>query len=180
MESPETFSVKQTADLIGKAPNTLRTWSGPDHFGPYLSPYANPGPGEERRFTEHDIRLLKTAVLLQKRGLAIGDIIPRIASGEILEELPEEFPERLSPELERGSSENLPVPQRYDPASQLSLYVRPYEVQIERLSADLEGERARLEEEREARITAEKELSRLSAILEEREKPWYKRLFGGG
>lgn len=176
---PESFSVKQASTLIGKAPNTLRTWTGPDYFGPYLSPLANPERGEERRYTEQDIRILRTAVILQKRGFSIADIIPRIAAGEILEELPGE--ETFAPREGRGETGGSALAKidRPDIASQLELFVRPYESQISRLSAELEKEREELERERNARIAAELELSRLAARMEERSKPWFKRLFGG-
>lgn len=168
---PETYPVKKTSELIGKRPNTLRTWSGEEYFGPYLSPYANPEPGTERRYTERDIRVLRTAVILQNRGLAIKDIIPRIASGEIIEELPEEFPEEPVPEKGEtsGPGKSLLNP-RESVGNQIELFIRPFESQIERLSRELESER-------EAHLSAEKELARLRAILEERDKPWYKRLF---
>lgn len=173
MESPETYPVKKAGELIGKAPNTVRTWSGEELFGPYLSPYANPERGGERRYTEQDIRILKTASILQKRGMKIKDIIPRIASGDIIEEIEEPF----EPESPRERSTSLPAPLSL--SNQIELFIRPYESQISRLSADLEREREELDKEREARITAEKELSRLSALLEERSRPWYKKLFGG-
>jgi len=208
MDPLETFSVTQAGKIIGKAPNTLRTWSRSDYFGPYLSEYANPGPGAERRYTEDDLRILRTAVILQRRGLQISDIIPRIASGEILEELPGE--DTIG--LQEGRGE--PSGRELAPLSltaQLELFLRPYESQITRLTTDLEKGRGELEQERAARIEAEKELSRLSAKLEgvdpeksreelereraarieaekelsrlsakfeERGKPWYKRLFG--
>jgi len=166
MES-ETYPVKKAGELIGKAPNTVRTWSREDLFGPYLSPHANPGPGEERRYTERDIRILRTASILQKRGMKIKDIIPRIASGEIIEEIEDKL---TLPESSPKPEAKLPA--IIPPSNQIELFIRPYESQIERLAADLERER-------EARITAEKELARISAKLEERGLPWYKRLFGG-
>ncbi len=175
MEPLETFSVTQAAKLLGKAPNTLRTWSKVDYFGPYLSSYANPEPGGERRYTEDDIRVLRTAVILQKRGLQIADIIPRIAGGELLEELPGEEPFKPI-ERERESPGRELVPPSL--MQQMELFLRPYESQIERLSAELERGRGELEQERESRIAAELELARLAAKLEERSKPWYKRLFG--
>jgi DNA-binding transcriptional MerR regulator len=175
MNPLETFSVTQAGKMIGKAPNTLRTWSRPDYFGPYLSEYANPGPGAERRYTEDDLRILRTAVILQRRGLQISDIIPRIASGEILEELPGE--ETIGAQEGREESPGRALAP-LSLSSQLELFLRPYETQISRLTADLDREREELERERAARIEAEKELSRLSAKLEERDKPWYKRLFG--
>lgn len=177
MESPETYPVTQAGRLIGKAPNTVRTWSGEDLFGPYLSPYANPEPGAERRYTEWDIRILRTASILQKRGMKIREIIPRIASGEIIEELdiPEEEPLETA-ESPREGSTKLPAPLSL--SGQIELFIRPYESQISRLSEELEREREELDKEREARRAAELELSRLSAKLEERSLPWYKRLFG--
>lgn len=176
MDPLETFSVTQAGKLIGKAPNTLRTWSSSDYFGPYLSAYANPEPGDERRYTEDDLRILRTAVILQRKGVKISEIIPRIASGEILEELPGE--ETIETQEERGGERSGRELAKLSLTSQFELFLRPYESQISRLSADLDRERAELEKEREARIAAEKELSRLSAKLEERDKPWYKRLFG--
>ena len=173
---PESFSVKQASTLIGKAPNTLRTWTGPDYFGPHLSPLANPEPGEERRYTEQDIQILRTAVILQKRGFSIADIIPRIAAGEILEELPREEPLELPRRAKEPTGRELASPSLIQ---QMELFLRPYESQIERLSAELEKERGELERERESRIAAERELARLAAQMEERSKPWYKRLFGG-
>ena len=175
MEPVETFSVKQTSQLVGKAPNTLRTWSRADHFGPYLSPYANPEPGEERRFTEGDIRILRTAVILQKRGILIADIIPRIAAGEILEELPGEEPAKPPEERKPPTGRELVPPSLIQ---QMELFLKPYESQLERLSAELERERGEHERERESRIAAELELARLKTQIEERAKPWYKRLFG--
>ena len=157
MEPVETFSVKQTSKLVGKAPNTLRTWSSPEYFGPFLSAHANPEPGGERRFTEEDIRVLRTAVILQKRGLQIADIIPRLGAGEILEEIPGES--IIEPPEERGET---PGRELVPPSltQQMELFMRPFENQISRLSAELE-------------------LARLKTQLEERGKPWFKRLFGG-
>jgi chromosome segregation ATPase len=60
----------------------------------------------------------------------------------------------------------------------IELFLRPYESQIDRLSRDLEKAEDSLEQERSARREAEIELSRISAKLEERSRPWYKRLFG--
>jgi len=175
MEPLETFSVTQASKLVGKAPNTLRTWTRADYFGPYLSSHANPEPGGERRYTEEDIRILRTVVILQKRGLQIADIVPRIAGGELLEELPgEETFEPPQRERETPGRELVPP----SLIQQMELFLRPYESQITRLSADLERGREELERERESRITAERELARLAAKLEERSKPWYKRLFG--
>lgn len=176
METVETFSVKQTSKLVGKAPNTLRTWSSPDYFGPFLSEYANPEPGGERRFTEEDIRVLRTAVILQKRGLQISEIIPRLGAGEILEEVPGES--IIEPPEERGET---PGRELVPPSltQQMELFLRPFESQISRLSAELDRERTELERERENRIAAELELARLRTQLEERGKPWFKRLFGG-
>lgn len=176
MQPVETFSVKQTSKLVGKAPNTLRTWSSPEYFGPYLSAHANPEPGGERRFTEEDIRVLRTAVILQKRGLQISEIIPRIGAGEILEEVPGES--SFEPPEERGES---PGRELVPPSllQQMEMFLKPYETQVSRLTAELERERTELERERESRITAELELARLKTQMEERGKPWFKRLFGG-
>ena len=194
MENIETYPVKQTADLIGKAPNTLRTWGGSDYFGPYLSSYANPEPGKDRRYTEEDIRILRTAVILQSRGLKIREIIPRIASGEILE-LPEE-PDLPKPEepkkrdkrrAPRAEDRSLALPELMEG---FKILLRPYEAQIDRLSEEIGREREsraeaekelsdKLDQERERRAEAEIELSRISAKLEERDRSWFRRLFGG-
>ncbi len=209
MESQETYPVTKAGRLIGKAPNTVRTWSGEELFGPYLSPHANPEPGLERRYTERDIRILRTASILQKRGMKLKEILPRIASGEIIEELdiPEEEPPKAA---ESPEKRNPNLPARLELSDQIELFLRPYENQLSRLSADLEREgeeldrerearraaelelsrlsakleqldreRDQLETEREARRAAELELSRLSAKLEEKSLPWYRRLFGG-
>lgn len=176
MQPVETFSVKQTSKLVGKAPNTLRTWSSPDFFGPFLSEHANPEPGGERRFTEEDIRVLRTAVILQKRGLQISEIIPRLGAGEILEEVPGEGPAKPPEEERKAPGRDLIPPSLIQ---QIELFLQPYETQVSRLSAELERERTELERERENRIAAELELARLKTQLEERGKPWFKRLFGG-
>lgn len=178
MESQETYPVTKAGRLIGKAPNTVRTWSGEELFGPYLSPHANPEPGLERRYTERDIRILRTASILQKRGMKLKEILPRIASGEIIEELdiPEEEPPKAA---ESPEKRNPNLPARLELSDQIELFLRPYENQLSRLSADLEREGEELDREREARRAAELELSRLSAKLEEKSLPWYRRLFGG-
>lgn len=180
----ETLSVKQAAKRIGKAPNTLRTWSGTDYFGEYLSPYANPEPGIQRRYTERDIQILRTATILQKRGLQIVDIVPRLAAGEILEELPTAGgvlppaePVGQSEEQEPSRAAAL-VPVSRDIGIQIELFLKPYDSQIQRLTAEIERDRQELEQERERRIAAEIELARLSGMMESRSKPWYKRLFG--
>ena len=184
MEPLETFSVTQAAKLIGKAPNTLRTWTRADFFGPYLAPLANTESGEERRYTEGDIRILRTAVILQKRGAQIADIIPRIAGGEILEELPGEEPFE-PPERERESPGRELVPPSLTQLMELFLFLmmrRPERPSVDperALGGSAGAGRGELERERESRITAERELARLSATLEERSKPWYRRLFGG-
>lgn len=192
---PQTFPVKQTAKAIGKRPNTLRTWSGEDLFGPYLSEYANPPKGQERRFTEEDIAILKTAVFFQSQGLELKEIVQRIAQGEIVLELPFSEEPGSPGEPSSESQAQIPASRALAPTElldRIALFLKPYEDQIKRLSQDLDRERGELKEERErlkeerekleeekARRTAlELELERLKAQAEERSRSFWDRLLG--
>lgn len=178
---PQTFPVKQTAKAIGKRPNTLRTWSGEDLFGPYLSEYANPPKGQERRFTEEDIAILKTAVFFQSQGLELKEIVQRIAQGEIVLELPFSEEPGSPGEPSSESQAQIPASRALAPTElldRIALFLKPYEDQIGRLSEELEESKDKLEEERERRIKAELELERLKAQAEERSRSFWDRLLG--
>lgn len=92
--SEDTYSVSQVARNIGKAPNTIRSWTG--IYSNHLSDNARP-EGDERRYNDADVALLQTVKVLRDQREPHKLIIPRIAEDERLEPPPastESPPER--------------------------------------------------------------------------------------
>lgn len=63
-----------------KSTETIRTWS--QRFADFLTPDANPGPGQHRRFTPEDMEILHTVfVLSQGEGRSLDEAYAAITAG---------------------------------------------------------------------------------------------------
>ncbi len=62
------MNTKEVADLIGTTPDTLRRWASQDYTA-FLSPGATPPKGDDRRFNEHDLRVLNYVSTSRDTGM---------------------------------------------------------------------------------------------------------------
>jgi DNA-binding transcriptional MerR regulator len=72
----ETINPSRAAKQIGIPGSTLRLWA--KTYAEFLSPGANPSPGEERRFTDADLEVLKAVNQLRHNGMLPVDIAQRL------------------------------------------------------------------------------------------------------
>lgn len=68
----------EVCKLLGVSNDTLRRWSNDEHFGRFLSPAATPPKGEERNYSEHDLRVLHFVASSRKDHASIEDIRQRL------------------------------------------------------------------------------------------------------
>ena len=158
------YTVKQTATELDVSTSTVRTWSR--EFADHLSDTANPEYGMARDYTEDDIAVFKTVVVLRSQLKNFKYIRQALAAGERYE--PQEAPEptQEAPEATQKQSES--ESQALATIDMLERFVIRYEKRIDTLESQLE-------EEREARLKAETEAARLAGKLERRWRwPWQK------
>ena len=82
------LTVKQASELLGISNTTLRDRGA--EYEKYLSDSANPGKGNERRYTEGDIATLRTIGVLKKQKAPEEDLLEALEQGAKLE--PEDAP----------------------------------------------------------------------------------------
>ena len=86
MPAKHTYTIGQTAVLVGKPSDalpvsTIRSWAVT--FAAHLSPGANPGSNQERRFDDRDVAVLRLVVSLRADRLSLADIQTRLAETTI-------------------------------------------------------------------------------------------------
>ncbi len=80
----EHIAPHDTAHRLGITPATLRRWC--EYHAAYLSPGAQPLPGQARRFAERDIEVLLYCKQLRAQGLTVASIneqLPGLTFAEI-------------------------------------------------------------------------------------------------
>lgn len=77
------YSVLQAARIASVSSSTIRNWSA--EFGEFLSPTANPPPGETREFTDDDLRVFSTVAVMRGQLLATTDIVDALRDGQRFE-----------------------------------------------------------------------------------------------
>ncbi len=133
-------TVGDLSNLFEVSPQTIRKWC--DEFADYLSPTATPPSGEVRIFTDEDLQVLVLVSQMRQALSSYEDIKQALSRGE-RGELPEQD---LTEDADPGTALVI----RY----QAELEIR--DRRIDELLEDRERWEERYEEEREARIEAER------------------------
>ena len=149
---PESYSVKQTAEIAGIAASTLRAWS--KQLAPVLSESATPGPGIERRFNNDDVTIVHTAAVMRQNKQSWPVVLEAIESGDRImppdgAPAPGDDKDTASPRSELAA------------VDLLDRFIVRYESQIDELQTDLANERG-------ARRLAEVEAAELRGRLDRR------------
>ena len=76
-------TVTKTAKVLGLSETTLRIWG--EKFADFLSPDANPGKGERRKYTEEDLAVFNTISVLRDRGDNYDEIKKALEDGTRIE-----------------------------------------------------------------------------------------------
>jgi DNA-binding transcriptional MerR regulator len=74
------YTSTAVGNALGFSRETIRIWS--KTFAEFLSPAANPGVGQERRFSEDDLRVLAVIFAAKEAGKTYADAKVALASGE--------------------------------------------------------------------------------------------------
>ena len=72
MKTPITHTVTTVVDLFQTSTSTVRRWSA--EFSRHLSPYANPGKGNERQYTDDDLRVFAYVHRRTAAGIPVKQI----------------------------------------------------------------------------------------------------------
>jgi DNA-binding transcriptional MerR regulator len=151
------LTVSQVAKQVGAAPNTIRGYCR--DFGQFLSEGATPKAGQERKFTEDDIPVLVSIKTLKAQRTEKDAIIASLLQGERYE--PAEVSEE--PKEEPESAEK-PATKELAPKDLLDRFVMPL----------LDSIQTQLDDEREARVRAEREAAEYKAKWETTfRRHWY-------
>lgn len=143
-----TYSVKQAGKAAGIAATTVRAWG--KELADVLSDQATPPAGRERRFTDDDIAILHTAKILRAEGQEWSDIVEAISQGDRIEPVQDAPPFDEAGEGEPPSAGALVSAEWWDRMTQ------PFKDHVATLEAQLDKTEAELDEERAARLDAEK------------------------
>jgi len=156
------FAVSQTARYLGVSPATVRNYTR--QFADHLSPTASPPPGQPRRFTEEDLRVMATVKSLLTEGVTYEQARRRLADGlHLVEDLDLPLPPRG-----REPTETALVPM-----ASVHLIVQPYIDQTEQLRKERDQALSRV-------VELERHLGRLEGLLESQRRSWLQRLLGRG
>ncbi len=138
------MTVTEMADRIGIGSSTLRDWTR--IFGDYLSDSATPPAGKRRKYTKEDERVL-AFIHEKKRRERISDdaIIEALESGEVSSHIPAHWRE----------------PGEEDVMREL---VNILQTQLEMLKDERDYLREQWQQEREARLEAEKRAARYEPV----------------
>lgn len=162
MEQPvyKIGEVSARLGLVDKNSNTLRSWA--DEFAEFLSQSCNPPPGQSRRFTSHDVRVLTAVRSYRANHLSYDEIRDRLRAGE---HTVEPVSEDQSSDHDRDGGFGASG-QGLLPIAQLEAMMAPFAASANEWRRLAEEYRGRLEA-REARIEAlERRLDELSVRVD--------------
>lgn len=71
----------ETANLFGVSREAIRKYC--IEFARYLSPVATPQAGRQRMFSENDLRVISTIVILKAEGKLFADIHAALGAGQL-------------------------------------------------------------------------------------------------
>jgi len=148
------YKVKKASTIAGISPSAVRQWG--KELESVLDDPANPKePGAVRRYSEEDVIKLHTAKILRAEGQGWNEVIEAIESGDRL--LPE--PE-IEPESPAKKDSALIAADDWDRMT------KPFRDHVATLEAQLDISQAKLDDERQARLSAEVEAARAAGQLE--------------
>jgi DNA-binding transcriptional MerR regulator len=164
------LTVKQTADQLGKHPNTIRKWTKVYHD--FLSPSAQATGGKERRFADDDMDVLWTVVVLKTEGKTTEEIKADLATDLRIKPTVESKADDVA-QNEAKSSDDVaqdgPTPQET-----ATLALELVKGQVDSLTNERDYLRLELDKERTHRVKSETEAARLSGQLESvYRRHWY-------
>ena len=145
--------VKRVSSIAGISPTAVREWG--KELASVLDDAANPGPQIVRRYSEDDVIKLHTAKILRLEGKGWPEVIEAIESGERI--LPEPGIEPDSPAVEESGLVS---------AEWWDRMTKPFKDHVATLEAQLDVSQVKLEDERQARLSAEVEAARAAGQLE--------------
>lgn len=108
MDAEQLFNPADVAHMLGTSGATIRRWS--EWHAEHLSPTARPGLHKERRFTAHDIEVLRAVQNLRSRGMTTTGVnaqLRTVAIGDIMR--PEEPPQPIVAAQESPSAPLVPA-----------------------------------------------------------------------
>ena len=156
-------SVREAAERIGRSPSSVRNYS--NQFADYMSQGGREA-GENRLFSDQDLAVLATISALKKARKAPEEIKATLDADELVDLPPGEQKGAKSPDF--GGQEQMAL------VTQLTASVALFEGELKATKETLEVARLQLETERDARISAEKEASRLAGQLDNiYRQSWY-------
>jgi len=156
------YPPKVAADLAGLSVSGVKNYAArwPQHF----SPSANPGPNIPRSYTPDDVARLRLIGALQKQGIPSGEIAARLDAGE-MGEMPDD------------AAQNVIEPPHATQPQQTAIMLAQSAVNA--LQAAFEAERSERQALARRLEDAERRAAVAESLLDERRRPWYRRLFGG-
>lgn len=167
-----TYSTKQVSELTSASPQVIRQYTG--RYARYLSTEATPEPGQPRRFTEADVRLIAFVYQATRQGKSHDDIAAALESGALDSftwEAPATAPQGSPEEAQADQAMLVPVTQLRAAQALLEDARRREEAAQD----TAESLRSRIEELQRQLGQKEGELTALKA----QRAPWWRRLFGG-
>ena len=141
-----TYKTSQAADMAGISPTTVRVYTAA--FGDFLSPQATPPKGQTRIYNDADIVILATIKDLKDQQKDDNTIAAALADGERVD-----F-QKASREQEQDQDND--AGQRSEIVTRLTATVAKFEGELTATKEERDYLRDQLEEEREARLDAEK------------------------
>ena len=157
-------SVSDFAKAFGVDPNTIRHWG--KQFSEFLSPGANPGRNEERRYTAGDEQVIALIGELRAENRPYEAIRAALAAGD-RGQWPPDIPAAAQDEPGQAGTPGTALSIR---EQRLTATVAHFEGELGAIREERDHLRGELASEREARIEAEKRAAHMAGRLEELEK----------
>lgn len=148
-------TVSKLATQFGTSKNTIRVWTA--EFSEYLSPTAQPPKGQPRRYTDDDLRVLALVAYMRSDAVPYDDIRSALASGQRAEPFDQgETDDETGSDSAQNQRESDEQPQMA-----IDLFRDMLGSYTDRINT-LE---AKLDTERDARLSAEKRAAAAEAAL---------------
>jgi DNA-binding transcriptional MerR regulator len=135
-------SLTELTKAFGVTASTLRNWTA--EFADYLSSSANPPAGQTRQYSQEDAEILATVAIMRSEKRPYAEIHAALDAGDRIEWTP---PEEEGARPEDEEQETALV--------RLTATVARFEGQLEAVTEERDHLRNKLDEEQEARRTAE-------------------------
>ncbi len=171
----EYYSTKEAADLTGASRQIIRTYTA--SYQRFFSTDGAPQPGQQRRFTRDDLRLIRYIYESTQSGVTHTEVAERVQAGALEQfawQPPEPAAQHAEPSPESAAGALVPL-ERLQAAHALMQDAQRREQAAAEQVAALQAEVQRLSQ---ALGRAEGEAATLKATRY-RAPTWWRRLFGG-